>query len=54
MHVLDFPSGSFLDVKVGGGVEPVHEESAWQENEEKMTGLVCKLDGKLRHALTGK
>ena len=38
--------------KLEGGV--VHQEPTWKENEEHMTGLVFKLEGNIRHALTGK
>ena len=43
-----------LDVKIGGRFAPVCQEPTWNEHEEKMIGLVFKLEGKLRCALTSK
>ena len=43
-----------LDVKFGGRFELVHQEPTWKEHEEKMTGLVFKLEGQLRCAHTWK
>ena len=37
-----------LDVKFGVRFELVHQEPRWKEHEEKMTGLVVKLEGQLR------
>ena len=45
---------TILDVKIGGKFSPVCQEPTWKETEEKMTGLVFKLEGKLRSAVTGK
>ena len=47
-------SEGVLDAKVGGRVEAVYQEFTWKENEQTMTGLVLKLEGKLRCALVGK
>ena len=56
--INDFTRGErsegILDVKVGAKFAPVYQEPTWKENGEKMAGLVFKLEGHLRCALTGK
>ena len=41
-----------LDGYIGGRREPVFQKPSWEEHEEQMAGIVLKLEGQLRRALT--